>query len=356
MKNIFYLIAVVVGLMYARIATATEPMQMTMTLKPDGKVSIAMAGTGTMTIDWGDGTKNKTHTLKAYNKKDWHTDLLTDRSKYRYSHVYSGKSDHTITIIGENITHLNCGSLGLTNLDVSNNSSLTYLYCPKNNLMNLDVTKNTALKVLHCSDNHLSSLDVSKNSMLIYLWCFRNQLTSLDMSNNTELTGLDCSSNELSATALDVLFVTLHHDSIHGGKRINILSNPGEDSCNQNIAVSMGWTGTFSIWNEEDAVFDRLPLFKGKSADEEFREYIKSKTVYPKSAIIYGIEGIVLVSFVVDAKGKVVDAEVVQSVHPLLDAEALRVVNSSPKWTPGVQRVIKVKVKYTFPVTFRLRK
>jgi protein TonB len=47
---------------------------------------------------------------------------------------------------------------------------------------------------------------------------------------------------------------------------------------------------------------------------------------------------------------------VVQSLHPLLDAEVLRVVNSSPKWTPGVQRGKNVKVKFTFPVNFNLKK
>ena len=79
-------------------------------------------------------------------------------------------------------------------------------------------------------------------------------------------------------------------------------------------------------------------------------------TVYPRIAMENGIEGVVLVEFVINAKGRIIDAKILKSVHPLLNAEALRVVNMSPRWTPGFHRGKSVKVKYTFPFNFRLPK
>ena len=444
MKNIFYLIAVVVGLMFARNATATEPKQMTMTLQSKGKVIIDMAGTGTATIDWGGGKARETYTLSAYDNEDWNDDWKKKQPKYRFIHVYPKKSasERTITIIGENISHFDCGSLGLTSLDVSKNFALTDLWCSNNQLTNLDISKNTVLIKLYCSDNQLTNLDVGKNTELVNLSCSENQLTNLDVSknasltdlscfdnqltsldiskntaltnlicsenqllnldisknialtdllcsenqltnldvsnnsklrcldcsdnhlsslnvsNNPELRGLDCSNNQLSTTAMNVLFVTLHNDSIQVGKRICIFNNQGTDSCSQNIAISLGWTITCPVWCEEDEIFvimDNLPLFKGKSAEKGFRKYIEHETVYPQIAQKNGIEGMVLVNFVINRQGEVVNARVVQGVHPLLDAESLRVINSSPKWMPGMMRGKPVKVKYTFPFVFRMR-
>ena len=284
MKNIFYLIAVVVGLMVARNATATEPMQMTMTLQPKGKVSIAMAGTGTMTIDWGDGTTNETHTLEAFDKEARYTDLLIDQSKYRCSHTYSGSSTRTITIIGENITHLRCPILGLTSLDISSNTKLIHLDCAGNDyltsldvssnaeliyldcavnyitsldisknaklehldccyneLSSLNVSKNNELKHLDCSGNELSSLEVSKNTELTFLKCSNNQLANLDMSMNTRLYYLNLIGNQLSIEVLNAIFGMLHNNIFSREKRIIISSNPGTDACNQSIATDKEW-------------------------------------------------------------------------------------------------------------------
>ena len=161
-QKIVYTIAVVIGLMLARIVSATEPMQMTMTLQPDDEVVLIMAGSGKVTIDWGDRSPTTTHTLLVYDKEDWKDDWR----KYAYSRAYSRKSRKsslTITITGENITHLECNSLGLKSLDVSNNTALTELKCGNNPLMNLDVSKNIALTNLNCRATKLTSLDVSNN-------------------------------------------------------------------------------------------------------------------------------------------------------------------------------------------------
>ena len=77
---------------------------------------------------------------------------------------------------------------------------------------------------------------------------------------------------------------------------------------------------------------------------------------YPRQAVEEGIQGKVLVDFVIDEKGKVKDAKVVKGVHPLLDDEALRVINASPDWKPGKVGGRKVKSEMSLYVEFRLEK
>ncbi|MEG1905769.1 MAG: energy transducer TonB, partial [Bacteroidales bacterium] len=83
--------------------------------------------------------------------------------------------------------------------------------------------------------------------------------------------------------------------------------------------------------------------------------FISKSVKYPVIAQENGIQGRVIVSFVIERDGSVADAVVVRGVDPSLDKEALRVVKSMPKWTPGKQRGKPVRVKYTLPVTFRLQ-
>ena len=73
------------------------------------------------------------------------------------------------------------------------------------------------------------------------------------------------------------------------------------------------------------------------------------------TTIINGTQGRVIVQFVVNRDGSIVDAKVVRSVDPYLDKEALRVINTMPKWKPGMQRGKPVRVKFTVPVMFRLQ-
>ncbi len=114
---------------------------------------------------------------------------------------------------------------------------------------------------------------------------------------------------------------------------------------------------TVVVEEVEEEVFtivEDMPLFNGKLAEEGFREYVVKNTQYPAVAQENGISGRVLVEFTINRSGELVDAKVMRSVDPSLDAEALRVIKSSPKWTPGKQRGKTVKVKYTFPVVFKL--
>ena len=76
---------------------------------------------------------------------------------------------------------------------------------------------------------------------------------------------------------------------------------------------------------------------------------------YPEICVETGVQGRVILSFVVGADGAVSDVKVLRSIDSALDQEAIRVVSSSPKWEPGMQRDRAVPVTYTFPVIFQLR-
>lgn len=84
-------------------------------------------------------------------------------------------------------------------------------------------------------------------------------------------------------------------------------------------------------------------------------QYLSKNIKYPTIAQENGTQGRVTVQFVVNKDGSIVDAKVLRGVDPYLDKEAIRVVNSMPKWKPGMQRGKPVRVKYTIPVMFRLQ-
>ncbi len=102
-------------------------------------------------------------------------------------------------------------------------------------------------------------------------------------------------------------------------------------------------------------IVEDMPKFNGGDPAVEFRKYIAQNLHYPEIAAENGISGRVIVQFAVNSKGKVVDAVVVAGVDPALDKEAIRVVMSSPVWTPGRQRGKAVKVLFTFPINFVLQ-
>lgn len=84
-------------------------------------------------------------------------------------------------------------------------------------------------------------------------------------------------------------------------------------------------------------------------------QYLSKNIKYPTIAQENGTQGRVTVQFVVNKDGSIVDAVVARGVDPYLDKEALRVINSMPKWKPGMQRGKPVRVRYTVPVMFRLQ-
>ena len=102
---------------------------------------------------------------------------------------------------------------------------------------------------------------------------------------------------------------------------------------------------------------DVKPVFLTSSDPSFFLEkWVYQYLKYPKYAVDNGIQGRVLVDFVIDEEGNVKDVKVSRSIHTALDDEAVRVISASPKWRPGRHRGKKVKVALTIPVDFRLEK
>ena len=111
------------------------------------------------------------------------------------------------------------------------------------------------------------------------------------------------------------------------------------------------------IVEEEEIPFilvKEKPLFEGEDATKAFSKWVNSQIVYPEAAQAAGTEGRVVLKFKVGKDGSVQNIKVIKSVDPELAAEAVRVVASSPAWTPGQQNGEPVAVSYTFPVIYKL--
>ena len=100
-------------------------------------------------------------------------------------------------------------------------------------------------------------------------------------------------------------------------------------------------------------VVEEMPSFPGGQG--ALMSYLASNIKYPVVAQENGVQGRVIVSFVVERDGSISDVRVARSVDPSLDREAQRVVKSMPRWSPGKQNGSTVRVKYTVPVVFRLQ-
>ena len=192
-----------------------------------GSVNLGLRGTGSVTVDWGDGSEKQTLEFDLINAYAGWTSVRGELPSVKPKPVTGwavirrdnmDTNPRTITITGNNITGLHCliGSMKrcnqFTKLDVSRNTALTELYCDGNLLTELDVSLNTGLTELDCSNNQLTELDVSRNTALTLLNCSNNQLTELNVSKNTDLVRLSLMGNKLTEldisrnTALESLF------------------------------------------------------------------------------------------------------------------------------------------------------
>lgn len=107
---------------------------------------------------------------------------------------------------------------------------------------------------------------------------------------------------------------------------------------------------------EVEKVFDvveQMPSFPG--GPSALMEWLSNNVKYPVVAQENGVQGRVVVSFVVERDGSITDVKVVRGVDPSLDKEASRVVRAMPRWIPGKQNGSAVRVKYNVPVAFRLQ-
>ena len=113
--------------------------------------------------------------------------------------------------------------------------------------------------------------------------------------------------------------------------------------------------GNFSETSGDKPVFtavEQVPEFPG--GIKAFGIFLSKNTKYPKEARDKNIQGKVILSFIVEPDGELSNIRVVRGVDPILDAEALRVMNLSPKWKPGIQNKHLVRVAYSVPISFKL--
>lgn len=94
-----------------------------------------------------------------------------------------------------------------------------------------------------------------------------------------------------------------------------------------------------------------MPSFKGGDINK-FREWVQKRTNYPQIAIDNKIQGRVYLTFIIEPDGAVSNITVVKGVDPVIDIEAVKAIQSSPKWTPGLQRGQPVRVRYSMWLNF----
>ncbi|OIP84245.1 MAG: energy transducer TonB [Porphyromonadaceae bacterium CG2_30_38_12] len=127
-----------------------------------------------------------------------------------------------------------------------------------------------------------------------------------------------------------------------------------EDDKNKEVVIAAPVSAP--VEEEDNVVFqvvETMPAFPG--GDQALFRFLGENVKYPVIAQENGIQGRVICQFVVNKDGSIVDVEVVRPVDPSLDKEAVRVIKSMPKWSPGKQRGKSVRVKYTLPVNFKLQ-
>ena len=124
------------------------------------------------------------------------------------------------------------------------------------------------------------------------------------------------------------------------------------DKIGETVVTAVGKTPV-PVTGEVYDVVDKMPEYPGGMAG--LMQYLSKNIRYPAEAHTKGIQGRVTVSVIINAEGKAVNASIVRSVDPILDAEALRVASNMPGWSPGTKDGKPVNVKYTFPVVFRLQ-
>ncbi|RZJ16109.1 MAG: TonB family protein [Acinetobacter sp.] len=139
-------------------------------------------------------------------------------------------------------------------------------------------------------------------------------------------------------------------DGVWKGKYVS-----GKSSYVENYALTKLVSGVNTVDGKiyEYTTLGSPPKYKG--GVDVFYRYLANTVKYPRDAFSNDITGSVVVSFIVEKDGKVSGAKVDKPVYPSLDKEAIRVVMASPKWMPGMQRGVPVRVKYNIPINFSMQ-
>ena len=122
-----------------------------------------------------------------------------------------------------------------------------------------------------------------------------------------------------------------------------------------NQAIEVAPVQTEEVFEEEIfIVVEEKASFMGGD-ESTFRNWVQQNVKFPQIALENGIQGRVVLSFVIEKDGRLTNIQVLQTPDRSLSEEAIRVLNKSPKWSPGKQRNQVVRVKYTLPVDFRVQ-
>ena len=151
-----------------------------------------------------------------------------------------------------------------------------------------------------------------------------------------------------AAVISGMAMTTLLGMSLYGCKTIHptegIVPNPEPD--------------TTEVFSGEESelifVYEDMPEFPGGM--DSLRSYLQENIHYPQEAIDSGIEGRVFVNFVVEEDGSITSAKVMRGLGYGCDEEAIRLVSNMPKWKPGTQREVPVRVSYNLPIKFEMKK
>ncbi len=142
-------------------------------------------------------------------------------------------------------------------------------------------------------------------------------------------------------------------DDVEIEDELDIMDTEADDNTVIDIAPVIQQAAEAEETSEVFFIVENMPEFPG--GELALRKFIANAIKYPVIAQENGIQGKVYVNFVVDKDGSVTQAKIARGVDGSLDKEALRVVNSLPKWKPGQQRGKPVRVSYTVPISFVLQ-
>lgn len=131
----------------------------------------------------------------------------------------------------------------------------------------------------------------------------------------------------------------------------NEINSSSIDSIKDNKYIVANDTADGGNREEIYDIAEIMPKFNGN-----VNQWLSANVQYPDSAAKNGIQGRVIVRFVIRKDGSVTDAQIVRSVDPILDGEALRVIKSMPKWNPGLNNGEPVSCWFSLPLTFRLER
>lgn len=200
----------------------------------------------------------------------------------------------------------------------------------------------------------LNELDFQKTGMVS-----DNQIKSIGKMNGvdfiliSEIAKIDSEQIVISAKIVGVENAKLENSA-------TIVSSVGADilekRCRELAKTLLGITSLTEIFDDNTPLYisEIMPVFQGGGV-ETFQMWVMNHLEYPEVAKENGIQGRVILEFIVERNGTLTNVKILKSPDPILSNEAIRVLNSSPLWVPGKQRNRPVRVKFTLPIIFSLK-